>query len=70
MTSEVAYGFDDEEYEQAVERMKEKQIRRVPVVNRQKHLVGIVSLGDVAVRGDDDNLSADAVERLSIPRKK
>jgi CBS domain-containing protein len=48
MSKEVLYCFEDEEVEHVVENMGEVQVRRLPVMNRQKRLVGIVSLGDVA----------------------
>jgi CBS-domain-containing membrane protein len=46
--------------------MSQHQIRRLPVVDRDKNLVGIVSLGDVAVEGQD-RLSGDALEDISQP---
>jgi CBS domain-containing protein len=48
MTAEVRYVFDDEQIGHVVDNMAEQQIRRLPVVNREKRLVGIISLGDVA----------------------
>jgi Mg/Co/Ni transporter MgtE len=48
MTSEVRYVFDDEDIERVAENMAELQVRRLPVINRDKRLVGIVSLGDLA----------------------
>lgn len=49
MTPAVKYCFDDEEVDDIAENMSEIQIRRLPVMNRKKRLVGIISLGDVAV---------------------
>jgi CBS domain-containing protein len=48
MTDEVMYCFDDEDIEHVAHNMGELQLRRLPVVNREKELVGILSLGDVA----------------------
>lgn len=48
MTPEVRYVFEDEQIGHVAENMAEQQIRRLPVVNRDKRLVGIISLGDVA----------------------
>lgn len=48
MTPEVKYVFEDEDVEQAARVMATQQIRRLPVMNRDKRLVGIVSLGDIA----------------------
>ena len=49
MSSEkVLYCYDDEELDHVAKNMSEHQVRRLPVVNREKRLVGIVSFGDVA----------------------
>ena len=48
MTPEVHYVFEDEELEHVAENMAEQQVRRLPVMNREKRLVGVVSLGDIA----------------------
>lgn len=48
MTGEVMYCFEDEDIEHVAHNMGELQVRRLPVVNRDKELVGILSLGDVA----------------------
>jgi CBS domain-containing protein len=48
MTAEVRYVFDDEDLEHVAANMAEQQVRRLPVMNRQKRLVGVVSLGDIA----------------------
>ena len=48
MTNEVKYCFDDEDIDHVCENMASIQVRRLPVVNHQKRLVGIVSLSDLA----------------------
>src|SRR5213083_1123435 len=48
MTEEVKYCFDDEEIAEVARNMGDIQVRRLPVVNRDKRLVGILSLCDVA----------------------
>jgi CBS domain-containing protein len=48
MTDEVMYCFDDDGIQQVCQNMAEIQVRRLPVVNRNKQLVGIVSLSDLA----------------------
>ncbi len=48
MSHEVKYCFVDEELEAVADNMGQIQLRRLPVVDRNKRLVGIVSLGDVA----------------------
>lgn len=53
MSQEVLYCFDDEETEEVATQMGDLQVRRFPVVNRDKRLVGIISMGDLA-KGDRD----------------
>lgn len=48
MSEHVHYCFDDEELEQVARNMGDVRVRRLPVVNRDKRLVGIPSLGDLA----------------------
>jgi CBS domain-containing protein len=48
MTGDVKYVFEDEEVEDVAQNMADIQVRRVPVVNRDKRLVGILALGDLA----------------------
>jgi len=50
MSSEVRYCYEDEDLQHVAENMAEQQVRRLPVVNRGKRLVGIISLGDIATR--------------------
>ena len=66
MTPDVAYAFEDDDVQRAADIMKERQTRRLPVVDREKHLVGIVALGDIATTGKDQ-LSGDALEQISQP---
>src|SRR5262245_20577836 len=50
MSPDVKYVYEDELVEDAARNMKRLQVRRLPVLNREKRLVGIVSLGDVSTR--------------------
>jgi CBS domain-containing protein len=52
MSEEVKYCYDDEDLEHVAKNMGDIQMRRLPVVNRDKRLVGIVSLGDIAQKED------------------
>jgi CBS domain-containing protein len=47
-TEKVLYCYDDEELDNVARNMSQQQVRRLPVVNREKRLVGIVSLGNIA----------------------
>jgi CBS domain-containing protein len=66
-SSEVFFCYEDEDLEKASQVMAQKQIRRLPILSRAKKLVGIVSLGDVAVRGKDAQTSAVVLEQVSRP---
>jgi len=67
MTEQVFYCFEDESIEQAAEIMERAQIRRLMVLNRDKRLVGIVSLGDLAVETGEEELAGEVLERVSEP---
>jgi CBS domain-containing protein len=51
MTKGVTWCFEDETVDDVVQRMEDKQIHHLPVLNRQKRLIGILSLSDLALRG-------------------
>jgi CBS domain-containing protein len=51
MTSDVRYVFEDEDLRHVADNMAEQQVRRLPVMNREKRLVGVVSLSDIARQG-------------------
>jgi CBS domain-containing protein len=50
MTDEVLYCFEDDDTAKVERNMADIKVRRLPVLNRDKRLVGIVSLGDLAVK--------------------
>lgn len=52
MSDQVLYCFDDEDIGHVARNMAEQQVRRLPVVNRDKRLVGIVSIGDISHKAD------------------
>lgn len=54
MTTDVKYCFEDEEMDHVVQNMGNVQLRRLPVVNRDKRLVGVVSLADGALKDDPE----------------
>ena len=66
MSQEVMYCFDDEDLDDAAHNMGDIKVRRLPVVNREKRLVGIVALGDVA-RAEDKGTVAKTVKEVSKP---
>ena len=66
MTPDVIYCFDDQDVREATRIMEEQQIRRLIVLNRDKRLVGIVSLGDLATQTNDTELDSEELsETLS-----
>jgi CBS domain-containing protein len=69
MTDEIVYAFEDDPVDRAASLMRDRQIRRLPIVDRDKDLVGIVSLGDLAVDTGDDRLSGETLERVSSPSR-
>ena len=64
MSREVLYCFDDQELKEVARNMGEVKVRRLPVVNRDKRLVGIISLGDLALNEEPD-LTASAITNIS-----
>jgi CBS domain-containing protein len=50
MSTDVKYCYEDEQLDHVAQNMADIQVRRLPVVNRDKRLVGIVSLGDLALK--------------------
>jgi CBS domain-containing protein len=69
MTSEVHFCYENQSLEDAALLMMEKQIRRLPIVNENRDLVGIISLGDVSVDMDDSDIAGEALEEISKPSK-
>jgi CBS domain-containing protein len=65
MTDKVLYCFDDEEVDHIADNMAEMQVRRLPVVNRNKRLVGVISLADIALKHDTDVAGA-ALEGVCV----
>ena len=66
MSQDIKYCYDDEDLEHVAENMGELQVRRLPVVNRDKRLVGIVALGDVA-RHEDHHTTGETTAEVSKP---
>jgi CBS domain-containing protein len=66
MTPEIKFCFEDEDVVDAARTMSANQIRRLPVLSRDKRLVGIISLGDVSVMESPDAAAA-AIGGISQP---
>jgi uncharacterized protein YndB with AHSA1/START domain len=70
MSSQVKYVYEDELVEDAARNMQQLQLRRLPVLNRDKRLVGIISLGDLAAKKPGpagEALRGIARERTPLP---
>jgi len=67
MTPDIVYCFEDNDVADVAALMSRNQIRRLPVLNRAKRLVGIVSLGDLAVEAGVEQVAANALEGISEP---
>ena len=66
MSKDVKYCYEDEDLEHVAKNMSELQVRRLPVVNRDKRLVGIISLGDLSRRESAECLG-EAIAGISAP---
>lgn len=66
MSADVVCVGEGESIEHVVRLMEKHQIRRAPVVNRERKLVGIISIGDIAV-GAGPELSGEALKDISQP---
>ena len=67
MTPDIAYCFDDQEVQDAVLAMERYQIRRLPILTRDKRLVGMVSLGDLAVSSDTPTQAGETLKHVAAP---
>lgn len=67
MSPEVIYAYDDQDLADAARVMEINQIRRLPILSREKRLIGFLSLGDMATDGNDERLSAEALREISQP---
>ena len=65
MTDEVLYCFEDEELNHVARNMGDIQVRRLPVMDRQKRLVGIVALGYIANGATSKRLVGEALSGIS-----
>jgi CBS domain-containing protein len=67
MSRDVKYVYEDETTDGLAQQMAELQIKRMPVISRDKRLVGIVSLGDLANQGETKHEAAHALSGISQP---
>jgi CBS domain-containing protein len=67
MSEGIIWAYEDDSVEQVATIMSKHQVRRLPVVNRDKRLVGIVALGDFAVESSEIQPAAKALSEISKP---
>lgn len=67
ISSDIIYCYNDDTVEDAGQLMEDNQVRRLIVVDHEQTPVGIVSLGDLAVKAGQDRLSGEVLERISEP---
>lgn len=67
MSDGIVWAYDTDSVEDAARLMSEHQVRRLPVVDKDKRLVGIVALGDFAVESRDIAPAAEALVEISKP---
>lgn len=66
MSNKVAWCLEDDDVDEVAKKMEGRRIRRLPVISRDRKLVGMLSLGDIAVRGSRD-VACEILERVSVP---
>jgi CBS domain-containing protein len=67
MSSEVKYCYEDQSVDEITSNMADIRVRRLPVVNRSKRLVGILSLGDLAIDESAQDEAGEALCGISRP---
>ncbi|XMB86288.1 CBS domain-containing protein [Mycoplasmatota bacterium WC44] len=67
MTTNVCTLYEDEEVGTIVSTMSQLQIKRIPIVDKDNKLAGIISLGDLATNTQTDAKSAEALRNISMP---
>lgn len=66
MTGSLLFCFDDQSVEEALDNMGEQQVRRLPVVDRDKRLVGVVSIGDLCAAAAPER-AGESLSQISQP---
>jgi len=68
MTREVRYCYEDDDLDEVTGQMSDLQVRRLPVLNNDKRLVGVISLGDISHADDDGGArTAAALSQVTEP---
>lgn len=65
MTDRIVYCYENDDVEEAAQHMKDEQIRRLAVLNAEKRIVGVVSLGDIARAMEDTKLTGEITKAVA-----
>ncbi|MEQ1878157.1 MAG: CBS domain-containing protein [Bdellovibrionia bacterium] len=66
MSEGILYCYEDQMIDEVIQNMGDVQVRRLPVLNREKRMVGILSLGDAAcAKSVDERLTAESLSQIS-----
>jgi CBS domain-containing protein len=65
MSRDLVYCMENQELDEAARLMEEKMVRRLPILDQNKRLVGIVSVGDLAARAHETQLAGEVLERVA-----
>ena len=67
MSPGIVWSYEEDSIDKAAEMMSKHQVRRLPIVNADKRLVGIVALGDFTVERSDIEVAGEALSEISKP---
>ncbi len=67
MSKGIVSAFEDDSVAKVAKIMSDNQIRRLPILNANKHLVGIVALGDLAIATSEISVASSALSEISKP---
>jgi CBS domain-containing protein len=65
MSKTLVYCFEEQDTSEAATLMAENKVRRLPVLNSAKRLVGVISLGDLAAGTGDDDVVGQTIQDIS-----
>ena len=65
MRPEVFYCYDDQDVEEVARHMQEKEVRRMVILNRDKRLIGVVSLGDIAKLSVEREVAGETLAKIA-----
>jgi CBS domain-containing protein len=65
MRPEVFYCYDDQDVEEVARYMQEKEVRRMVILNRDKRLIGVVSLGDIAKQSVEREVAGETLGKIA-----